>query len=119
MLGHGHTAPGHVYALLADPDTQALVAAAPQAGRILRPLCHTIGVELPDWLKLPKRPRKPRPPKPPKPRKERQGPARGFTRRQIDAMSVAELRAHYGRLPPHFPLPIPNICYIRRKIAAG
>jgi hypothetical protein len=34
-------------------------------------------------------------------------------------MSAAELTAQYGRLPPHFPLPIRNLGYIRRKIAAG
>jgi hypothetical protein len=34
-------------------------------------------------------------------------------------MTAAELRVHYGPLPPHFPLPIPNLNYIRRKIAAG
>jgi hypothetical protein len=105
--------------MLQEPDARALFAAAPQAGRIFRPLCRMFGLEQPEWLRLPERARKPRAPKPPKARKERQGPARGFTRRQIDGMTVAELVAHYGRLPPHFPLPIPNLGYIRRKIAAG
>jgi hypothetical protein len=41
--------------LVADAETQALVAAAPQVGRILRPLCHMLGLPLPEWLKLPKR----------------------------------------------------------------
>ncbi len=108
--------------LLDDPEVKALVAAAPQTGRLLRPLCLLFEMPVPDYLRLPKRVRKPRAPKPratPSARKERQGPARGFTRKQIDAMSVADLLAHYGRLPPHFPLPIPNLNYIRRKIAAG
>jgi hypothetical protein len=121
MVPAAHMGAGYLDYMLqeTDSETRALVAAAPQAGRILRPLCRILGTPIPDWLALPKRVRKARPPQPPKPRKERQGPARGFTRRQIDAMSVAELRAHYGRLPPHFPLPIPNLGYIRRKIAAG
>ncbi len=103
-----------------QPDeARALVAAAPQAGRILRPLCRIFGVTPPDWLKLPRRPRKPRPAKPAAPPRLRQTPARGFTRRQIEAMTGAELKAHYGPLPPHFPLPIPNLNLIRRKIAAG
>ena len=58
--------------LLADPDTLALLAAAPQAGRILRPLAHMFGISLPEVLRLPKRERKPRPPKPRKLRKPRE-----------------------------------------------
>jgi hypothetical protein len=109
--------------LLDDPEVKALVAAAPQAGRLLRPLCRLFEMTVPDYLRLPRAPKaspkRIRKPRAPKARKERQGPARGFTRRQIDAMSVADLLAYYGKLPPHFPLPIPNLNYIRRKIAAG
>jgi hypothetical protein len=124
MVPAAHMGAGYLDYMLqeTDSETRALVAAAPQAGRILRPLCRILGTPIPDWLALPKRPRKPRPPKAratPAARRERQGPARGFTRRQIDAMTAAELTAHYGKLPPHFPLPIPNLNYIRRKIAAG
>jgi hypothetical protein len=32
---------------LSDPDLAAFLAAAPQAGRLLRPLCRMLGVELP------------------------------------------------------------------------
>lgn len=102
-----------------NPEARALVAAAPRAGRLLRPLCRIFGVRVPDWLKLPRRPRKPRPPKPAVPRVLRRTPARGFTRQQIEGMTAAELKAHYGPLPPHFPLPIPNLNLIRRKIPAG
>jgi hypothetical protein len=122
IVPSAHMQAGLVGYLLQDPDVRALVEAAPQAGRLLRPLCHALGTELPAWLRPPERVRKPRAPKPratPSARGERQGPARGFTRRQIDGMTVAELVAHYGKLPPHFPLPIPNLGYIRRKIAAG
>lgn len=50
-----------VETFLADPRTQALVAAAPQAGRLLRPLCRMLAIAPPDWLRLPARPRRPRP----------------------------------------------------------
>jgi len=46
--------------LLDDPEIPEFLAAAPQAGRILRPLCHMLGVPQPAWLKLPARPRRPR-----------------------------------------------------------
>ncbi len=39
--------------LLAGPEMAALVAAAPQAGRILRPLCHMLGLRPPAILALP------------------------------------------------------------------
>ena len=45
-------------------DMPAFLAAVPRAGRLLRPLCHMLGVPLPEYLKLPKRPRKPRRRKP-------------------------------------------------------
>jgi len=50
--------------VLADPETVALVAAGPQAGRILRPMCRMVGVTPPSYLQLPQRPRLPRPPRP-------------------------------------------------------
>ena len=53
---------------LANPETRALVEAAPQAGRILRPLCRALGIAPPDWLRLPARP--------PAPRKSRAKPPR-------------------------------------------
>jgi hypothetical protein len=45
--------------LLLDPDMAALIAAAPQAGRILRPLCRMLGVIPPPALARPRRPRQP------------------------------------------------------------
>jgi hypothetical protein len=51
--------------LLADPEMAALVAAAPQAGRVLRPLCRMLGVRPPPGpLAPPSRPRAPAPPSP-------------------------------------------------------
>jgi hypothetical protein len=70
-------------ALLDDPEMRALLAASPQAGRILRPLWRKLSpLPLPAVLRLPPRPRKPRPPeprqprppKPPRPRAKMAGP---------------------------------------------
>jgi hypothetical protein len=46
---------------LERPDLPEFIAAAPQAGRHLRPLCHLLAVPLPPFLRLLARPRKPRP----------------------------------------------------------
>ncbi|MBV8525167.1 MAG: hypothetical protein JOY71_24105 [Acetobacteraceae bacterium] len=48
---------GQVEHLLADPETVALLAGEPQAGRILRPLCRMLGVRTgPDALAPPRSP---------------------------------------------------------------
>ncbi len=60
---------GALHDLLQQPNTQDFVQAAPQAARLLRPLCHALGVDQPAWLKLPPRPRTPRKPRPAKPRR--------------------------------------------------
>ena len=52
-----------VLSLLEDPQMLALIQTAPQAGRILRPLCHMLGIKPPPILKLPPRPGRPRKPK--------------------------------------------------------
>ena len=44
------------------PQMREFVQAAPQAGRLLRPLAHMLGVTLPEYLRRPKRP-SPRPPR--------------------------------------------------------
>ncbi len=49
--------------LLADPEMAALLAAAPQAGRLLRPLCRMLGVRPPPAL-TPALARPPRPARP-------------------------------------------------------
>lgn len=41
--------------MLNQPDTAALIAASPQAQRILRPLCHTLGLTVTAVPPLPKR----------------------------------------------------------------
>ncbi len=50
-------------------ELRPFLQAAPQAGRLLRPLCTALGIPLPPDLRLPPRLRKPRAPKPPKPRR--------------------------------------------------
>ena len=54
--------------LLSDPEMVALLEAAPQAKRILRPLCRALAIDLP-WTVTP-----PRPPRPRKPRAARPKP---------------------------------------------
>ncbi|MBN9564450.1 MAG: hypothetical protein J0H14_27555, partial [Alphaproteobacteria bacterium] len=68
----------HLQALLEDPEMRAFLAAAPQAGRILRPLWRKLSPDpaLPEILRLPPRPprpRKPRAPRPPRPAKPAPG----------------------------------------------
>ena len=57
--------------LLANPGMAPFLAACPQAGRLLRPLCHAIGADLPPCLMPVARPRLQRPPRPPRPRRRR------------------------------------------------
>jgi hypothetical protein len=59
--------------LLRDPEVAALVEKAPQqAGRILRPLCHLLGVKAPEFLRRGYAPAEPQPPvAAPPPRTER------------------------------------------------
>ncbi len=61
---------GALHDLLQQPHTQDFVQAAPQAARLLRPLCHALGVDQPAWLQRPPRQstiRKPRAPRPRRP----------------------------------------------------
>ena len=50
--------------LINEPEVGPLLAAAPQAGRILRPLCHMLGITPPPALRLPPRPPRVRPKRP-------------------------------------------------------
>jgi len=56
--------------LLTHPDLADFLAQAPQAGRLLRPICRMLGTEIPQVLILP-----PPPPRPPKPRPPQPEPA--------------------------------------------
>ena len=65
--------------MFSEPEFLALLQAAPQAGRIVRPLCRALGIPLPQILQLPQRPRREKPPRARKPRPEkpyRQNPIR-------------------------------------------
>ncbi|MBN8889969.1 MAG: hypothetical protein ABS99_00215 [Acetobacteraceae bacterium SCN 69-10] len=53
-----------IQALLDDPEIVALCAAAPQAGRLLRPLCRMFAITPPAHLAGPGAPREAKPPKP-------------------------------------------------------
>src|SRR6185312_8602238 len=67
----------HLQFLLEDPEMRGFLAAAPGAGRILRPLWRKLTPEaLPEILRpppRPPRPRKPRTPRPPRPAKPAAG----------------------------------------------
>ena len=62
-------------AMLQMPRLQEFAAAAPQIGRILRPLCRMLAIPAPDFLKLPKRPRRAIPKRARRPRAPRPAPA--------------------------------------------
>jgi hypothetical protein len=47
-----------------EPEIRALAAATPEAGRILRSMCHAVGFKPAAWLRLPRKPRGPRKVKP-------------------------------------------------------
>ncbi len=108
--------------LMTDAELRVFLAECPRAGRVLRPLCHMLGMHPSETelapIRLPARLRKPRKPRPKAEPRRRLTPIH-LTRAQIDRMTAAELTHLFGRLPPHFPLPIPNLNHIRRKIAAG
>jgi len=53
--------------LLDQPETRALLAAAPQAARLLRPICHMLGIQ-PEALRRPSAPKPARPARPAPPR---------------------------------------------------
>jgi len=55
---------GQLQALVDSPEMKELLAAAPQAGRILRPLFRMLATPPPEILRLPPRLRAPRKPKP-------------------------------------------------------
>ncbi len=68
LLWHGRGYAAEIASALDQPGTGALIAASPQAQRLLRPLCHMFGIAPACIPPLPKRPRKPRKKPAPKPR---------------------------------------------------
>ncbi len=79
----------HLQNLLADPDIPALLEAAPQLRRALRPLCRMLGVELP-----------PSPPGPPPPSARRVSARPRYSPR---ATALVACPRASPNLPPHPP----------------
>ena len=43
--------------MLEEPEIEEMVAAAPEFGRVFRPMCRMLAVKPPAWLRLPRKPR--------------------------------------------------------------
>ena len=89
--------------VLSDPEAQAFLAAAPQAGRILRPLFHMAGVACPASLALPRRQKNPKPTLKHAQRKPRRAKRRARMpppppRQPTGYRATAALRPLFGRL---------------------
>ena len=98
---------GQLQALLSDPEMQTLLAAAPQAGRILRPLCRMLAVQPPPAL-LPPPPARPAPQAaPPTPKSAKpKAPGRAPPDVPPDPPGMV-WRRWRGILMPEFPRPGP------------
>jgi len=88
-------------ALLADPAMAALLAAAPEAGRILRPLCRLLAIAPEGLLALPSTAGKPAPK--PRPAKPAPPPAPPSAISQIWAVLTAGMPAAAPDPPPRKP----------------
>jgi hypothetical protein len=88
--------------LLDDPEMRALLAATPQAGRLLRPLWRKLTTDpLPEVLRLP-----PRPPRAERPRLARRAPARAAPAARPESRYPAPLwpdPASVAKMPPSLP----------------
>jgi hypothetical protein len=92
---------GQLQALLADPQMAALLAAAPEAGRILRPLCRLLAIAPEGMLALPSAAGKPAPkPRPAKPAPPPEPPS---AISQIWAVLTAGMPAAAPDPPPRKP----------------
>lgn len=76
----GRGAAAQIEHMLNQPETAALIAASPQAQRMLRPFCHMLGLAVAAVPQLPRRPRAPRA-RDARPRKPRR-----LTRREREAI---------------------------------
>ncbi len=75
---YGRIAAGGIATLLNEPATARIIAEHPQSQRLLRPLCHMLGLAIPAVPRLPRKPPKPKPK--PKPKQRR------LTRRAREAI---------------------------------
>jgi hypothetical protein len=119
----------HLEMMLEDAELKALLAAAPQAGRILRPLCHMLGIRPTAELRLPRRVRvrKKKEPLPPHPAAARfpdtpaaRSAARGLARMQaglpVDVTRLSSVAYGYFVHPPRDDnCPPPEIGYARAR----
>jgi hypothetical protein len=83
--------------LLDDPEMIALLDAAPQIKRHLRPILRLLTLELPPSLALPPRPPRPprvKPPRAPRPKKPRRAPCHG-ARRPKEFWRPGPIRPHW------------------------
>ncbi len=62
-------AAGMLDLLVQEPELRRFATEVPRAARLLRPLCHALGIRPPPELRLPPRPRRKRPPRPRAPRR--------------------------------------------------
>ncbi|MCC6717314.1 MAG: hypothetical protein IT555_05475 [Acetobacteraceae bacterium] len=84
----GYQAANHASQLehfLARPDLQPLLREAPQAGRLLRPLCRLLGLAPPPLLTLPPRPPRQKPARPPRPEPPPDRPLPAYVRAAVRA----------------------------------
>ena len=98
----------HLQVLLDDPEMRALLAAGPQAGRLLRPLWRKLTPDpLPEVLRLPPRPRRPKPPRAKQPAvaRAKAGPrvARSHRARRMALSRVAVVGPRAGGRAAGFP----------------
>ncbi len=77
-------------ALFAAPGTAEFLAAAPQAGRLLRPLCRMLGIEPPPVIAP-----TPRPPRPKRPRPAQPSPGPSGKYPRLNPATYSP-----GRIPP-------------------
>ena len=84
--------------LLDDPEMRALLAASPQAGRLLRPLWRKLTTDpLPEMLRPPPRPRRRAPKRPAVARAE--GGTRRARSHRARRMALSRVAVGVGRLP--------------------
>ncbi len=80
--------------LVEHPEMKAFVAEVPRVGRLLRPICRMVGMEVPEYLALPKR-KKVTSPRP----SPQSGEGEGKKARGLSAADEEELRRITARFP--------------------